>query len=324
MEKTEQTIVVKRVKKVAGGAHGGSWKIAFADFALALMSFFLVLWLIESTTNLEKMAIAGYFSDPTNLGAVGDGGTPYVLDLEGRPLNVTNQGMNLSLVRQDENPLVESPPELENPEFVELARLRQIETLENLRGQVEAEINLNQQFEWFKDSVSFEVSEDGLMVQIIDRENRPLFDSGDARLRPYALEILWSIGEIFGTVPNKISVFGHTDSAPFGTSDTYSNWELSSDRANSARRALVDGGVARAAGTDNRHGGLGADGRQQSTESCQPADRHHGAECGRREQSGCAIRGRFVGGHPSTGVDPGPGTAGDLLVSRRILGDLRA
>lgn len=243
MEKTEQTIVVKRVKKVAGGAHGGSWKIAFADFALALMSFFLVLWLIESTTNLEKMAIAGYFSDPTNLGAVGDGGTPYVLDLEGRPLNVTNQGMNLSLVRQDENPLVESPPELENPEFVELARLRQIETLENLRGQVEAEINLNQQFEWFKDSVSFEVSEDGLMVQIIDRESRPLFDSGDARLRPYALEILWSIGEIFGTVPNKISVFGHTDSAPFGTSDTYSNWELSSDRANSARRALVDGGV---------------------------------------------------------------------------------
>lgn len=243
MEKTEQTIVVKRVKKVAGGAHGGSWKIAFADFALALMSFFLVLWLIESTTNLEKMAIAGYFSDPTNLGAVGDGGTPYVLDLEGRPLNVTNQGMNLSLVRQDENPLVESPPEIENPEFVELARLRQIETLENLRGQVEAEINLNQQFEWFKDSVSFEVSEDGLMVQIIDRENRPLFDSGDARLRPYALEILWSIGEIFGTVPNKISVFGHTDSAPFGTSDAYSNWELSSDRANSARRALVDGGV---------------------------------------------------------------------------------
>lgn len=243
MEKTEQTIVIKRVKKVEAGVHGGSWKIAFADFALALMSFFLVLWLIESTTNLEKMAIAGYFSDPTNLGAVGDGGTPYVLDLEGRPLNVTNQGMNLSLVRQDENTLVESPPEIENPEFVELARLRQIEALENLRGQVEAEINLNQQFEWFKDSVSFEVSEDGLMVQIIDSENRPLFDSGDARLRPYALEILWSIGKIFGTVPNKISVFGHTDSAPFGTSEAYSNWELSSDRANSARRALVDGGV---------------------------------------------------------------------------------
>lgn len=243
MEKTEQTIVVKRIKKVAGGAHGGSWKIAFADFALALMSFFLVLWLIESTTNLEKMAIAGYFSDPTNLGAVGDGGTPYVLDLQGRPLNVTNQGMNLSLVRQDESPLIDSPPELENPEFVELARLRQIEAFERMRGELESEINLNQQFEWFQDSVSFMVTEEGLMVQIIDRDNRPLFESGQARLRPYAMEILWAMGRIFGTVPNKVSIFGHTDGVPFGTSDTYSNWELSSDRANAARRALFDGGV---------------------------------------------------------------------------------
>lgn len=243
MEKSEQTIVIKRVKKVAAGAHGGAWKIAFADFALALMSFFLVLWLIESTTNLEKMAIAGYFSDPTNLGALGDGGTPYVLDLQGRPLNVTNQGMNLSLVRQDENSLVDSNPELENPEFVELARLRQTEAFERLRGELESEINLNQQFEWFKDSVSFTVTEDGLMVQIIDRDSRPLFNSGESRLRPYAMEILWAMGGIFGTVPNKISVFGHTDSVPFGTSDAYGNWELSSDRANAARRALVDGGV---------------------------------------------------------------------------------
>jgi chemotaxis protein MotB len=243
LEKNAQNIVIKRVKKMEGGAHGGAWKIAFADFALALMAFFLVLWLIESTTNLEKMAIAGYFSDPTNLGAVGDGGTPYVLDLQGRPLNVTNQGLNLSLVRQDEEPVVDSEQEMENPEFVELARLRQMDTLERLRGDVEAEINLNQQFEWFRDSVNFEVTEEGLMVQIIDREGRPLFDAAQSRLRPYAMEILWAMGRIFGTVPNKISVFGHTDSTPFTDEDTYSNWELSADRANAARRALVDGGL---------------------------------------------------------------------------------
>lgn len=243
MEKTEQSIVIKRVKKVAGGAHGGAWKIAFADFALALMAFFLVLWLIESTTNLEKSAIAGYFSDPTNLGAVGDGGTPYVLDLQGRPLNVTNQGLNLSLVRQDEEPVVDAGSEMENPEYVELARLRQMETLNGLRGDVEAEINLNQQFEWFRDSVTFEVTEEGLMVQIIDRAGRPLFDRGQTRLRPYALEILWAMGRIFGNVPNKISIFGHTDGSPFGSGEGYSNWELSADRANSARRALVDGGL---------------------------------------------------------------------------------
>ena len=243
MEKTEQNIVIKRVKKVEGGAHGGAWKIAFADFALALMAFFLVLWLIESTTNLEKMAIAGYFSDPTNLGAVGDGGTPYVLDLQGRPLNVTNQGLNLSLVRQDEEPLVDSQQEMENPEFVELARLRQMEAMDQLQGQIVAEINLNQQFEWFRDSVSFEVTDEGLMVQIIDREGRPLFDSGQSRLRPYAMEILWAMGRIFGNVPNKVSVFGHTDGARFTSEDAYSNWELSADRANAARRALVDGGL---------------------------------------------------------------------------------
>ena len=207
------------------------------------MAFFLVLWLIESTTNLEKMAIAGYFSDPTNLGAVGDGGTPYVLDLQGRPLNITNQGMNLSLVRQDEEALVESPQEIENPEYVELARLRQMEDLQTIQDSISQEINLNQQFEWFKDSVTFEVTEDGLMMQIIDREGRPLFNSGQTRLQPYAREILWTIGRIFGTVPNRVSIFGHTDSAPFTAVEDYSNWELSSDRANAARRALVDGGL---------------------------------------------------------------------------------
>ena len=243
MENSEQNVIIKRVKKVDGGAHGGAWKIAFADFALALMAFFLVLWLIESTTNLEKMAIAGYFSDPTNLGAVGDGGTPYVLDLQGRPLNVTNQGLNLSLARQDEDTLVDSEQEMENPEFVELARLRQQEAMARVQGEIEAEINLNQQFEWFRDSVTFEVTEEGLMVQIIDREGRPLFDSGQSRLRPYAMEILWAMGRIFGNVPNKVSVFGHTDSAQFSSEDTYSNWELSADRANAARRALVDGGL---------------------------------------------------------------------------------
>jgi chemotaxis protein MotB len=243
VENAQPNIVIKRVKKVAGGAHGGAWKIAFADFALALMAFFLVLWLIESTTNLEKMAIAGYFSDPTNLGSVGDGGTPYVLDLQGRPLNITNQGMNLSLVRQDEDTIVDSPQEIDNPEFVELARLRQMEDLQKLQDSIAQEISLNQQFEWFKDSVTFEVSEEGLMVQIIDREGRPLFNSGQTRLQPYAREILWTIGRIFGGVPNRVSIFGHTDSSPFTAVEDYSNWELSSDRANAARRALVDGGL---------------------------------------------------------------------------------
>ena len=134
MEKSEQTIVIKRVRRADAGAHGGSWKIAFADFALALMAFFLVLWLIESTTELEKMTIAGYFSDPRSLADRGDGGTPYVLDLQGRPLDVSNQGLNVALVREDQEQVVEAPSEPENAEYIELARLRQIEAREDARG----------------------------------------------------------------------------------------------------------------------------------------------------------------------------------------------
>lgn len=244
MEKTEQTIVIKRVKKSGGGHHGGSWKIAFADFALALMAFFLVLWLIESTTDLEKMVIAGYFSDPRSLANSGDGGTPYVVDLGGRPLSVANQGLNLALVQEDREQMVESTDELENPEVAELARLREIELLQSLRGQIEEVIAGNQSFEWFNESVTIELTDQGLAIQIVDRENRPIFDLGSAQMRPYALEVMWAMAELLNEVPNKISIYGHTDSVPFGDNGgTYTNWELSSDRANSARRALVEGGL---------------------------------------------------------------------------------
>lgn len=244
MEKTEQTIVIKRVKKIAGGHHGGAWKIAFADFALALMAFFLVMWLIESTTDLEKMVIAGYFSDPRSLANSGDGGTPYVVDLGGRPLSVANQGLNLALVQEDQEQMVEASDELENPEVAELARLRAIENLQSLRGQIEEVVAGNQAFEWFGDSATMEITDEGLAIQIVDRENRPIFDSGSAQMRSYALEVMWAMARILNEVPNKISIYGHTDSVPFGADGgIYSNWELSSDRANAARRALAEGSL---------------------------------------------------------------------------------
>jgi chemotaxis protein MotB len=244
LEKTEQTIVIKRVKKYAAGHHGGAWKIAFADFALALMAFFLVMWLIESTTDLEKMVIAGYFSDPRSLANSGDGGTPYVVDLGGRPLSVANQGLNLALVQEDQEQMVEASEELENPEVAELARLRAIENLQSLRGQIEEVVAGNQAFEWFGDSASMEITDEGLAIQIVDRENRPIFDSGSSQMRSYALEVMWAMARILAEVPNKVSIYGHTDSVPFGADGgIYSNWELSSDRANSARRALAEGSL---------------------------------------------------------------------------------
>jgi chemotaxis protein MotB len=244
LEKSEQTIVIKRVKKYAAGHHGGSWKIAFADFALALMAFFLVLWLIESTTELEKMVIAGYFSDPRSLASDGDGGTPYVLDLQGRPLTLPNQGLSLALVQEDLEQAVEAQDELESAEYIELARLRETELLESLQGQLEEVIAGNQEFEWFSDSLQMNVTDEGLSIQIVDRENRPLFALGSEQMQPYALEVLWAMANVLEDIPNKVSIYGHTDSVPFGSDFAqYTNWELSADRANSARRALVEGGM---------------------------------------------------------------------------------
>lgn len=244
MEKTEQTIVIRRAKRKGGGAHGGSWKIAFADFALAMMAFFLVLWLMESTTELERMMIAGYFSDPRSLADRGDGGTPYVLDLGGRPLDLANQGLNLALVREDQEQFVEAPVQPESPEYMELVRLRQKETMENLQGELEEAMGGNQDFEWFTDSVLFDQTEEGLLIQLVDRNNRALFAVGDDHMQPFAREILWTIARILAPAPNKITIYGHTDALPFNRNNgEYTNWELSTDRANAARRALMEGGM---------------------------------------------------------------------------------
>ena len=240
----EQTIVIRRGKRRGGGAHGGSWKIAFADFALAMMAFFLVLWLMENTTELEKQVIAGYFSDPRSLANEGDGGTPYVLDLGGRPLDLANQGLNVALVRDDQDQLIESPPELEIPEYTELVRLRQQEEMQDVASQLEEALGNDQEFEWIDDNILIEQTSEGLMIQIIDRENRALFNVGEDRLRPFARQILWIIADILATVPNLVSVYGHTDALPFSSNTgEYTNWELSTDRANAARRALIEGGM---------------------------------------------------------------------------------
>lgn len=242
MERTENPIIIKRARRRSVSTHGGSWKIAFADFALAMMAFFLVLWLIESTTELEKRVIAGYFSDPRSLANLGDGGTPHILDLDGQPLSIINEGFNLSMLQDDQDR--PDPSAMENDELMDLARARQIEIFENIKEQAEQLITANQEFEWFTDSVTIEVTEDGLSIQIVDRQNRPIFDLGSSQMRAYALEILWAIADILNQVPNLISIYGHTDSLPYGANNgQYTNWELSADRANAARRALVEGGL---------------------------------------------------------------------------------
>jgi chemotaxis protein MotB len=233
-----QPIIVKRVKRFGGGHHGGAWKIAFADFAVAMMAFFLVLWLLSNATPEQKIAIAGYFKDPIGFS---ESGTPYVIDLGGSPQLSPEQTLNPEVDVSPPKPQTSTQIEAEQAEQV--AEQVEKERLELLLQELQNKVDENPQLQKFKDQILFEITQDGLRIQITDAENRPMFDLGSARLKPYFEDILLAMADTIKAVPNKISVGGHTDAKPYAGSAAggFGNWELSSNRANAARRALVAG-----------------------------------------------------------------------------------
>ncbi|WP_328185738.1 flagellar motor protein MotB [Marinobacter sp. OP 3.4] len=225
-----QPIIVKRVKKVAAGHHGGSWKVAFADFATAMMAFFLVLWLTTNTSPEQKRALEGYFKDPVGYT---EGGSRNPVDLGGSASVV-----EASAADQAGNEVPVDDERIET--MAQQLEQRQMEELfQDLRERIESSDTLNE----FKDQLLIDITDEGLRIQIVDRSQRPMFDSGSAQLKYYSQDILFELAKPLGSVPNKLSITGHTDATPFGGRPGYTNWELSADRANTARRALVTGGV---------------------------------------------------------------------------------
>ncbi len=244
-----QPILVKRVKKIAGGHHGGAWKIAFADFATAMMAFFMVMWLMSSATPEQKKAISGYFQDPIGFT---ESASPYVIDLGGTPTPAPDRTLNPELkdapdsaeaavdAKSDQ---AENDSEKISDNMAEaLAEQVERERMELLLQELQTKVDEDPQLQKFKDQILFEITQDGLRIQIMDAENRPMFDIGSARLQPYFEDILLILAETIKAVPNKISVSGHTDAKPFAGQAEFGNWELSANRANAARRTLVAGG----------------------------------------------------------------------------------
>ena len=226
-----QTIIVKKIKKGGHGHHGGAWKVAFADFAVAMMAFFLLLWLIASTTKEEKAGLSEYFSPPTQGLADGSGTQADVIDMGG--------GQKISQ-GDDSKEGARKPTEKEIQEAVEAEK----EKLESLMDDLKKAIENSQALKPFKDQLLLDITPEGLRIQIVDKENRPMFDSGSAELKGYTKTILHELAKTINTVPNHISLTGHTDAARFVGRKNYSNWELSADRANASRRELVVGGLA--------------------------------------------------------------------------------
>ncbi len=234
MENT-QPIIVKRVKKSAAGHHGGAWKIAFADFATAMMAFFLVMWLMSSATPEQKRAISGYFQDPIGFT---ESASPHVIDLGGTPTPAPDRTLNDVI-----DPAAKQTEASLDAEQVEtLSEQLERERLELLLQELQNKVDENPELTRFKDQILFEITQDGLRIQIMDAANRPMFALGSAQLQPYFEDILLAMADTIRAVPNKISVSGHTDAKPYSGRGDFGNWELSAGRANAARRTLVAGG----------------------------------------------------------------------------------
>ncbi len=238
---SQRPIIVKRVKKAAHGHHGGAWKIAYADFVTAMMAFFLLMWLLGSTTKAQREGIAEYFKAPLKIsmtGGSGAGDASSVIKGGGTDLSRKTGQMQKTDVPQKKKTL-----NLEAAK-AEQARLEK-ERLEKLKEKLENKIDTNAFLKQFRKQLLIDITSEGLRIQIVDAQNRPMFASGSAVMQPYAREILLEIAKVLNDVPNTISLSGHTDAVPYsGGERGYSNWELSADRANASRRELVAGGIA--------------------------------------------------------------------------------
>ena len=237
-------IVIKRIKKVAGGHHGGAWKIAYADFVTAMMAFFLLMWLLGSTAAGDLKGIAEYFTNPVKvsmMGGTGMGDATSILKGGGKDLTSSSGQVKRGDVESKSKgvTLREAKAELRK-EFERQEKVK----LNELKKDIEKLIDSNSVLRQFKNQMLIDVTSEGVRIQIIDEKNRPMFDTSSAELKPYSKVILREIGRALNVVPNKVSFSGHTDAAQFSGGDKgFSNWELSSSRANAARREMISGGM---------------------------------------------------------------------------------
>lgn len=240
----KRPIVIKRIKKVAAGAHGGAWKIAYADFVTAMMAFFLLMWLLGSTAKGDLQGIAEFFKTPLLVAMKGGSGSGDATSV------IKGGGKDLTRVDgQDKKTNVEDPKKMINLKqatdaLKKLEQDQEISKLKELKAAIESVIDKNAKLQQFKNQILLDITSEGLRIQIVDEKNRPMFKIGKSELEPYTKDILLEIGKTLNQLPNKVSLSGHTDAQPYAADRKgFSNWDLSADRANTSRRQLILGGM---------------------------------------------------------------------------------
>ena len=282
-DESQQPIVIKRIKKGGGAAHGGAWKVAYADFVTAMMAFFLLLWLLGSTAQGDLEGIAKFFQNPLKVareGGSGAGDAERIIpgggeDLSRRVGQVKRgetrsekstatreggEGASLTHGRSDVEIAAGGQGRVAGTPLTEAApapgrggssgpglggeKLRELQQLERTRAMLEAIIEADLNLRAMKDQIQMRISDDGLVIEIVDTQNRPMFALGSAQVQDYTRRLLRTVGRTLNDLPNRISIAGHTDATPYaGDGRGMSNWELSAERANAARRELVAGGL---------------------------------------------------------------------------------
>ena len=233
-------IINKKVKKGGDhGHHGGAWKVAYADFVTAMMAFFLLLWLLSSTTVEQKAGIGDYFTPTTSFRA-GESGAGGILGGQ----TLSDSGAKIGEGGTPSVVVELTPPSKKATEkdVEELAAKREQQSFEDAVEALNKAITDSPELSDLQDNIQVDMTSEGMRIQIVDREGGALFQAGSANMTSRTRELLEQIGKVIAELPNDISISGHTDASPFSRGD-YSNWELSSDRANASRRQLVSSGI---------------------------------------------------------------------------------
>jgi len=265
-----QPIIIKRIN-AAHPHHGGSWKVAFADFATAMMAFFLMMWLMGATTADQRGGVSQYFKNPSIVQGASPLPSPSAMQGPGGASTaMIKAGGGMELFKEPpkdktagrEDVLCTAGP---NPDDSKIVTMDQgtnasaasntssgdgsdaegeagEKRLDSLKLNLNAAIDQNAALKPFSEQILMDRTAEGLRIQVIDKDSVSMFPSGSAQLEPFSTALLKELASIIHTVPNRISITGHTDGRAFNKNG-YGNWELSADRANAARRALIAGGV---------------------------------------------------------------------------------
>ncbi len=225
-------IIIKKVKKVAGGHHGGAWKVAYADFVTAMMAFFLLMWLLGMTDEITKKGLSEYFSP--NVVSASKSGAGGILGGQ----EISEEG---SLNEDDEVLASDEKIEVESRagQFkIKALNVEDLESFNDAKDEIRKKIFKNSALKELKENLIIDMTHEGLRIQIIDKEGKPMFKPGSPIPLPHTIQFIKAITEIIKILPNNISLRGHTDSSTYSAKATYTNWELSADRANATRKIM--------------------------------------------------------------------------------------